>query len=114
MELDILKGKKVAELREIAAALKIEGAAKLKKSELIAIFTHMHEEAVASGAVEAAAPAEKPAAQEPAEEAKPEAGEAPAKKPAAKRGRKSKAAKAIALRPGTLDTNQAIKVAEVR
>ena len=57
MELDILKGKKVAELREIAAALKIEGAAKLKKSELIAIFTRMHEDAVASGAAEEEAPA---------------------------------------------------------
>ena len=85
MELDILKTKKVAELREIAAALKIEGAAKMKKSELLAVFTRMHEEAVASGAVE------EPAAQEaPAEE---KAAEAPAKKPA-KRGRKPKAAKA--------------------
>ena len=79
MELDILKGKKVAELREIAAALKIEGAAKMKKSELIAVFTRMHEEAVASGAV--------------AEDPKETAEEAPAKKPA-KRGRKPKAAKA--------------------
>ena len=79
MELDILKGKKVAELREIAAALKIEGAAKMKKSELIAVFTRMHEEAVASGAV--------------AEEPKETAEETPAKKPA-KRGRKPKAAKA--------------------
>ena len=34
MELDILKGKKVAELREIARALKIPGADKLKKKEL--------------------------------------------------------------------------------
>ena len=42
MELDIIKGKKVAELREIAAALKIEGAAKLKKKEIIDILTKMH------------------------------------------------------------------------
>ena len=85
MELDILKDKKVAELREIAAALKIEGAAKMKKSELLAVFTRMHEEAVASGAAEEAAKEEAPTAPaEPVEE----------KKPAAKRGRKPKTAKA--------------------
>ena len=84
MELDILKDKKIAELREIAAALKIEGAAKMKKSELLAVFTRMHEEAVASGAAEEAAKEEAPSApEEPVE----------AKKPAAKRGRKPKAAK---------------------
>ena len=49
---DILKDKKLAELREIAAALKIENAAKLKKSELLEILTRMHEEAQAQGAVE--------------------------------------------------------------
>ncbi|MBQ3931744.1 MAG: transcription termination factor Rho [Firmicutes bacterium] len=97
MELDILKGKKVAELREIAAALKIEGAAKLKKSELIAIFTRMHEETVASGAMQEG-PAEKPDTQAPAEEVKAGAEEAkaeaaPEAKPAKKRGRKPKAVK---------------------
>lgn len=62
MELDIIKGKKVAELREIAAALKIEGAAKLKKSEIVAILTKMHEDAEAARAAEpAAAKAEEPA-----------------------------------------------------
>ncbi len=49
---DILKDKKLAELREIAVALKIENAAKLKKSELLEILTRMHEEAQAQGAVE--------------------------------------------------------------
>ena len=81
MELDILKGKKVAELREIAAALKIEGAAKMKKAELLDVFTRMHEEAVASGAVE------EPAKEEaPVEVPEPE-------KPAKKLGRKPKAEK---------------------
>ena len=50
MELDILKGKKVAELREIAAALKIEGAAKMKKSEILEVLYKMHEEAEAEKA----------------------------------------------------------------
>ncbi|MBO4818840.1 MAG: transcription termination factor Rho, partial [Firmicutes bacterium] len=50
---DILKDKKLAELREIGAALKIENASKLKKSELLEILTKMHEEAQAQGAVEA-------------------------------------------------------------
>ena len=54
MELDIIKGKKVAELREIAAALKIEGAAKLKKKEIIDILTKMHEQAEAERASQAA------------------------------------------------------------
>ncbi len=43
---DILKDKKLAELREIGAALKIENAAKLKKSELLEILTKMHEDAL--------------------------------------------------------------------
>ncbi|HPX70484.1 MAG TPA: transcription termination factor Rho, partial [Bacillota bacterium] len=48
MSLDIIKGKKVAELREIAAVLKIEGAAKMKKSELVELLTKMHLEAQAA------------------------------------------------------------------
>ena len=95
MELDILKTKKVAELREIAAALKIEGAAKMKKSELLALFTRMHEEAVASGAIEEPAAQETPA-EEPA--GKDAAEEAPTKKPA-KRGRKPKSAKTEGAAP---------------
>ena len=51
---DILKDKKLAELREIGAALKIENASKLKKSELLEILTKMHEEAQSQGAVEEA------------------------------------------------------------
>ena len=66
MELDIIKGKKVAELREIAAALKIPGAAAMKKAEIVALLTKMHEEAEAQAAGEAAeaqaASPEKPAA----------------------------------------------------
>ena len=50
MELEILKGKKVAELREIAKALKIPGADKLKKKEITDILTKMHEEAEAQRA----------------------------------------------------------------
>ena len=49
---DILKDKKLAELREIGAALKIENASKLKKSELLEILTKMHEDAQASGSIE--------------------------------------------------------------
>ncbi|MBQ3921535.1 MAG: transcription termination factor Rho, partial [Firmicutes bacterium] len=78
MELDIIKGKKVAELREIAAALGIEGASGMKKAEIIAILTTMHEQAVAEGAVK-----EEP--EEPAEK------EAPKKAKGRKPGRKPKA-----------------------
>ncbi len=65
---DFLKEKKVAELREIAAALKIENADKLKKSELLEIMTKMHEEAQAN--MEAEKPEEKSAeSKEPPKEA---------------------------------------------
>ncbi len=70
---DFLKEKKVAELREIAAALNIENADKLKKSELLEIMTKMHEEAQAQQA------------QVTPEETVPE------EKPPVKRGRKQKA-----------------------
>ena len=53
MELEILKGKKVAELREIAKALKIEGADKLKKKEIVDILERMHQEAEAEKAAAA-------------------------------------------------------------
>ena len=96
MELDILKGKKVAELREIAAALKIEGAAKMKKAELLDVFTRMHEEAVASGAVEEtekeAEPADKEQDAKTGEGTTPEAPEEA--KPAKTRGRPRRAAEA--------------------
>ena len=42
---DILKDKKVAELREIAEALHAEGAAKMKKTELLELLTQMHDNA---------------------------------------------------------------------
>ncbi len=47
MELDVLKDKKVAELREIATALGVQGVSKLRKSEIIELLTNMHLEAVA-------------------------------------------------------------------
>jgi len=89
MELDIIKGKKVAELREIAAALKIPGASAMKKAEIIALLTKMHEEAEAQEtSSQQEKPSEVPAAAENKE------AEAPAeKKPAAKRrGRPKKTA----------------------
>lgn len=46
MEIDFIKGKKVAELREIAQALHVEGVSKMKKAELVELLTKMHEEAV--------------------------------------------------------------------
>ena len=90
MELDILKGKKVAELREIARALKIPGADKLKKKELIDIMTQMHLQAEAERAAAASAAAEnaEPAAEEaeePPENAAPvreEKPETPQEQPA--------------------------------
>ncbi len=45
MELDILKEKKVAELREIAGALGVAGAAAMKKKEILDLLTKMHLEA---------------------------------------------------------------------
>ena len=70
MELELLKEKKVAELREIAKALGFD-ASKMKKAEIIAELTRMHEEAEAA---KAAAPAQT----EAAEAAEPAAEEAPA------------------------------------
>ena len=82
MELDILRGKKVAELREIAAALGIGNAASLKKKEIMEILTKMHEEAEKERAAQEERPAKKTRrkasvkkeqpAEEPAEPAKEE------------------------------------------
>ena len=47
MELDLLKEKKVAELREIAEALGVKGTTKLKKKEILDLLIKMHEDAVA-------------------------------------------------------------------
>ena len=83
MELDIIKGKKVAELREIAKALKIPGAAQLKKKEIIDILTRMHEEAEAQRAAMAQeeAPQEAAVSEEPAPAPKKRRGRPPKKKP---------------------------------
>ncbi len=78
MELDIIKGKKVAELREIAAALGIENAASMKKAEIVALLTKMHEDAVKAAEEAGEAPAEE-------DTAKPE------KKPARGKKRRAKA-----------------------
>ena len=75
MELDILKDKKVAELREIAAALGIANAKSLKKKEIVELLTRMHEEAEK----EKAAQAEKAAAEEAKAPAEPAKAEEPAK-----------------------------------
>ena len=66
MEIEDLKQKKVAELKEIAAVLKIEGAAKMKKQELLDTLIALHEEAKQAGAIEE----EKPQADAEAEEQK--------------------------------------------
>ncbi len=86
MELDLLREKKVAELREIGKALKIPGAAAMKKKELLDTLIKMAEEAEAEAQrASAAKPEEKP---EEAE-GRTEKAEDPAPK---KRGRKPKAA----------------------
>ena len=85
MELDILKGKKVAELREIAAALGIANAASLKKKEIMEILTKMHEEAEKERAAHAETAAGK-------QEKKP--AETQTKKPAGRTRRKTAAKKA--------------------
>ncbi|MBR0140100.1 MAG: transcription termination factor Rho [Firmicutes bacterium] len=93
MELDLLREKKVAELREIGKALKIPGAAAMKKKELLDILIKMAEEAEAKERDRERAEEEKKQA---------EAGNAPAGKPEEKtekpapkkRGRKPKADKA--------------------
>ncbi|HRV33232.1 MAG TPA: transcription termination factor Rho, partial [Anaerovoracaceae bacterium] len=53
MELDILKDKKVAELREIAGALGVTDTAKMKKKEILDLLTKMHLEAAAQKKEEA-------------------------------------------------------------
>lgn len=103
MELELLKEKKVAELREILAALGVPGGSKMKKQEIIDLLTRMHEEAEAARAEdgtlkeessEGEAADEKAAEPVPAEE-KPDASEAkkaaPEGKPKKRRGRPSKA-----------------------
>ena len=97
MELDIIKEKKVAELREIARALKIPNAAQLKKKEIIDILTRMHEEAEAQRAAmeqeESAAgpvPEKEEQAAEPAPAQDSAEKEEPAPAPKKRRGRPPK------------------------
>jgi len=88
MELDFLKDKKVAELREIAAALHLEGYQKLKKAELLALLIKMHEDAQQQNAETAEEAAKEPEKTEP-EKQEPERQE-PEKTPVNKPGRMEK------------------------
>ena len=65
MELDILKDKKVAELREIAKALGVKGASGMKKKEIVDLLTRMHEEAEKEKAAAAEKEAKKAAPKTP-------------------------------------------------
>ena len=100
MELDILKDKKVAELREIAKALGIKGASGMKKQEIVDLLTRMHEEAEKEKAAAAekeakkAAPKTKRTAKKNAEPASEPAAGKPEK--AAKRAAKPKKAQPAA------------------
>ncbi len=88
MELDLLREKKVAELREIGKALKIPGAAAMKKKELLDTLIKMAVEAEAQEAERLRNEEQKNGPEEPAPEEK--GAEKPAPK---KRGRKPKAAR---------------------
>ena len=68
MELNILKGKTVAELRIIASAIGVEGAAKMKKKELFELLSEMNRQAESAGAPEAESSAGVPES-EPSDEA---------------------------------------------
>lgn len=52
MDFDLLKEKKVAELREIAQALGVKGTAKLKKKEILDLLLKMHEQAKSKAGTE--------------------------------------------------------------
>ena len=82
MELNILKGKTVAELRIIASAIGVEGAAKMKKKELFELLSEMNRQAESAGTPEAESSAGVPES-EPSDEAP----EAPVRK---RRGRRRK------------------------
>ncbi len=113
MELELLKEKKVAELREILAALGVPGGDKMKKKEIIELLTRMHEEAEAARAAAEAEKADAAEAVQPVPETEKAAEEAPEKieaaeitaekpvdevsseeKPKKRRGRPSKAEQA--------------------
>ena len=103
MELDILKDKKVAELREIAKALGIKGASGMKKQEIVDLLTRMHEEAekekaaAAEKAAPKAAPKTKRTAKKNAEPASEPASGKPEKN--AKRAAKPKKTQPAAAEP---------------
>ena len=114
MELDILKDKKVAELREIAKALGIKGASSMKKKEIMDLLTRMHEEAEKEKAAAAekeakkAAPKTKRTAKKNAEPASEPAAGKPEK--AAKRAAKPKKAQPAAAEPKEEPADPRLKV----
>ena len=114
MELDILKDKKVAELREIAKALGIKGASSMKKKEIMDLLTRMHEEAEKEKAAAAekeakkAAPKTKRTAKKNAEPASEPAAGKPEK--AAKRAAKPKKAQPAAAEPKEEPADPQLKV----
>ena len=114
MELDILKDKKVAELREIAKALGIKGASGMKKQEIVDLLTRMHEEAEKEKAAAAekeakkAAPKTKRTAKKNAEPASEPAAGKPEK--AAKRAAKPKKAQPAAAEPKEEPADPQLKV----
>ena len=117
MELDILKGKKVAELREIAAALGIENAAQLKKKEIMEILTRMHEEAEKERAAQEEKPEKKTrrkaaakkeeAAEEPAEPVREEEAPKPEEEARAEDPRKG-----APLKEGRMEKTGILELAE--
>lgn len=114
MELDILKDKKVAELREIAKALGIKGASGMKKQEIVDLLTRMHEEAEKEKAAAAekeakkAAPKTKRTAKKKAEPAPEPASGKPEK--TAKRAAKPKKAQPAAAEPKEEPAESQLKV----
>ena len=114
MELDILKDKKVAELREIAKALGIKGASGMKKQEIVDLLTRMHEEAekekaaAAEKAAPKAAPKTKRTAKKKAEPAPAPASGKPEK--TAKRAAKPKKAQPAAAEPKEEPAESQLKV----
>jgi len=114
MELDILKDKKVAELREIAKALGVKGASSMKKKEIMDLLTRMHEEAEKEKAAAAekeakkAAPKTKRTAKKNAEPASGPAAGKPEK--AAKKAAKPKKTQPAAAEPKEEPADSQLKV----
>ena len=53
MELDILKEKKVSELREILKTMGIKGGDSMRKKDILALFAQMQQESEGAGADDA-------------------------------------------------------------